>query len=265
VNNKLSEWDYKPLWVCHAAEMAAAGNLETYDDFIHAHYEALITCFDEASFLHYQGLFYPYRNEQLFLNTLYWRWVREYVKFKEFGREVPEYSRWSNINIHHTTYDVCGQEHLHLDTLQVLGKEQHSVYHRVYRYANYGAPPLLQRSSSPGSLPCSWQYKHSHSYPFARWVFNEPDTASEDVSRSDRVWLICNDCYEDVTQTPTFELLNPPSAPKLVFWEESENNTFTDLDACEAWFFVHIIRRCENERKTGGFHLYDGLEQMLKP
>lgn len=264
MNNKLSEWDYKPLWVCHAAEMAAAGNLKTYADFIHAHHEALENCFDEACFLHYQGLFYPYRDKQIFLNTLYWRWIREYVKFREFGREVLD-TRWNNINVHHTTYAVCGREHQYLHTLQVLGREQHDNHHRMNRYADYGTPPLLQRSSSPGSLPCSWHKEHPRKCPPARWVFNEPDTALEDISASDRIWLICNDCYEIVTRKPIFEFSNPPSAPKLIRWEESEDNIFTDLDACEGKDFGHIIRRCEYEQKTGGFHLYDNLNQMLKP
>lgn len=226
---------------------------------------SLSRCFNEECFLHYQGLFYPYRNQQMFLSTLYWRWVGEYAKFEEFGREVPERGRWSKLNVHHTTYAVCGQEHRHLNTLEVLGREQHNDYHAMNPYADHGAPPLLQRSSSPGSLPCSWRRNHPLQELPARWVFNEPDTAPEDKPSNDKIWLICDNCYEGATRNPTFEFLSPPSAPKIVCWEEGESDTFTDLDACEAWFFIHIIKRCEFERETGGFHLYDGLENMLKP
>ena len=261
MNNILSEWDYKPLWERHAAEMTAIGGLENHDDFVREHYAALCRCFDEESFLHYQGLFYPYRHEtlppnnHLFLNTLYWHWVREYAKFEQFGRTNLGFR--VQIDVHHTNYDICGKEHLHLHTLQVLNREDHDFHHRINRYANHGRPPLLLRSSSPGSLRCSWQRNHPSQVLPARWVFKEPDTASKEEPYNDKIWLICENCHKSATQTPSFEFINRPSAPKMIFWEEGESDTFIDLDICDPGFFIHIIKRCEAENATGGFYLYN--------
>lgn len=261
MNNKLSECDYKPLWDRHAADMATVESLENYEDFIREHHAALCRCFDEETFFHYQGLFYPYR--KLFLDTQYWHWVKQYAKFEQFGRTNLGFR--VQIDVHHTNYAICGQEHLHLHSLQVLGQEQHGFHHRANPYADFGTPPLLLRSSSPGSLPCSWQRNHPSQRCPARWVFNELDTASKEEPANNKIWLICNNCHQQATRTPMFEFPSWSSVRKKIFWEEGESDTFTDLDICEPQFFIHIIRRCEYEQKTGGFHLYDNLNQILKP
>lgn len=254
MNNSQFKCDYKPLWERHAAEMAAIGNLENQDDFIREHYAALCRCFDEECFLHYQGLFYPYR--KLFLDTLYWHWVKEYAKFEQFGRTNLGFR--VQTDAHHTDYRVCGREHQYLDTLQVLGREDHNSHHQMNRYADHGTPPLLLRSSSPGSLPCSWQRRSHPSQRFpARWVFYEPDTASEENPANSKIWLICENCHGSVTQTPSFKFVSANAATKLVHWEEGESDTFTDLDACEPGFFIHVIKRCEREQATGSLYLYD--------
>lgn len=96
-------------------------------------------------------------------------------------------------------------------------------------------------------------------------MFNEPDSAFEDEPTNNRVWLICNNCYEGATREATFQFVSSHSVPKMVNWEEGESDAFTDLDACDPKLFIHIIKRCEFERSTGGFYLYGGLESMLKP
>lgn len=264
ISNKRA-WDYAPLVNGHRELMAQVHLPQNSPEYLDAHWHALDTVFneDEGCFLHYQGLFYPY--QKMFLETQYWHWVRTYALAGagtacEMQSGEPHGPRRGGIlrpECHHMDYSICGQEHRFLNSLIIMCGNHHYQYHQESRYEFRGIPPLLLRGSSPGSLRCSWAKNHRGKVsPYARWALFEPGTLTKDGAPDPIVWLICDNCHEEVCRQPTFELLHPPHPPKVIQWRDSEADIFVDMDTCPPEVFAELMRRCIYSNTSGPFSLF---------